>query len=290
MRFASLGSGSKGNATLVQSGDTLLLVDCGFSLKETRRRLQRLQVDPAAITAVLVTHEHSDHISGVGALARALDIPVYLTHGTERSGRLGACEAVCTFNAGESFSVGSIAVRSVVVPHDAREPCQYLFSGGGFRVGVLTDLGSITSHVVEAYRGCHGLLLEFNHCSDLLAQGPYPPSLKSRVGGDWGHLSNRQACELLSQVATEDLRQVAIAHVSEHNNARAAVESQLVTLLPDWRDDVVWADQAGGFPWLAVTGAARTRTALADCEACQYVVCPGTGASAGCKQRVSGPG
>ncbi|MEQ8517354.1 MAG: MBL fold metallo-hydrolase [Chromatocurvus sp.] len=268
MRFASLGSGSKGNATLVQSGDTLLMVDCGFSLKETRRRLRRLQVDPAAITAILVTHEHSDHISGVGVLARALGIPVYLTHGTARSGRLGACDTVVMFNAGESFSLGSIEVRSVVVPHDAREPCQYLFSGNGCRVGVLTDLGSITPHVVDAYRGCHGLLLEFNHCSDLLAEGPYPPSLKSRVGGDWGHLSNRQACELLTQIATDDLRQLAIAHISEQNNARDAVESQLVARIPGWRQEVVWADQAGGFSWLAVANDALPRSAIADCEAC----------------------
>jgi phosphoribosyl 1,2-cyclic phosphodiesterase len=268
VRFASLGSGSKGNATLVQSGDTLLMVDCGFSLKETRRRLQRLQVDPAALTAILVTHEHSDHICGVGALARALDIPVYLTHGTERSGRLGACDGVVMFNAGESFSLGSISVRSVVVPHDAREPCQYLFSGSGCRVGVLTDLGSITPHVVDAYRGCHGLLLEFNHCSDLLAEGPYPPSLKARVGGDWGHLSNLQACELLSQIATDDLRQLAIAHISEQNNARDAVESELAARVPGWCQEVVWADQSEGFPWLAVATDALSRSAIGDCETC----------------------
>lgn len=290
MRFASLGSGSRGNATLVQSGDTLLLVDCGFSVKETRRRLQRLRVDPAAITAILVTHEHSDHISGVGGLARSLGVPVYLTHGTERSGRLGGCDHVVTFNAGECFSLGSIAVRSVVVPHDAREPCQYLFSDNGCRVGILTDLGSITPHVVDAYRGCHGLLLEFNHCSDLLAQGPYPPSLKSRVGGDWGHLSNRQACELLQQIATEDLRQLAIAHVSEQNNAREAVESELLAGIPDWRDAVVWADQATGFPWLAVAADDCHGPALAYPGACQYIAASGTGAITGCGNPVSGRG
>jgi len=266
VRFASLGSGSKGNATLVQSGGTLVMVDCGFSLKETRRRLQRLQVDPAAISAILVTHEHSDHISGVGALARALNIPVYLTHGTQRSGRLGACEQVIAFNAGESFCLDDITVRSVVVPHDAREPCQYLFSSDGCRVGLLTDLGSVTPHVVDVYRGCHGLLLEFNHCSDLLAAGPYPPSLKSRVGGDWGHLSNRQACDLLSQIVTDDLVQLAIAHISEQNNARNAVESQLMASLPDWHASVVWAEQTGGFPWLSV--AASVGAASARPEAC----------------------
>lgn len=268
MRFASLGSGSRGNATLVESGDTLVMVDCGFSLKETRRRLQRLRVDPADIAAILVTHEHSDHINGVGALSRALDIPVYLTHGTQRSGRLGACDNAVTFNAGETFSLGAMTVRSVVVPHDAREPCQYLFSADGCRVGILTDLGSITPHVVDAYRGCHGLLLEFNHCTDLLEEGPYPPSLKSRVGGDWGHLSNRQACELLCQIATDDLRQLAIAHISEQNNARDAVESQLVAQVPAWRDGIVWADQAGGFPWLAVTAEPRDGLSTARCEAC----------------------
>lgn len=268
MRFASLGSGSRGNATLVQSGDTLLMVDCGFSVKETRRRLQRLRVDPAAITAILVTHEHSDHISGVGPLSRALGIPVYLTHGTQRSGRLGPCDNVVAFNAGDFFSLGSIAVRSVVVPHDAREPCQYLFSDSGYRVGVLTDLGSVTPHVIDAYRGCHGLLLEFNHDCGLLAEGPYPPSLKARVGGDWGHLSNRQACELLRQIATEDLRQVAIAHISEKNNARTAVEDELVAHVPAWRNEVVWADQGVGFPWLEVAEGAQITPAMVRCDAC----------------------
>jgi len=268
VRFASLGSGSKGNATLVECGATLVMVDCGFSLKETRRRLQRLQVDPAAITAILVTHEHSDHISGVGPLSRALGIPVYLTHGTQRSGRLGACEDVVAFNAGEQFSLGAMAVRSVVVPHDAREPCQYLFSGNGCRVGVLTDLGSVTPHVVDAYRGCHGLLLEFNHDSGLLAGGPYPPSLKARVGSDWGHLSNRQASDLLRQIATEDLKHLAIAHISEQNNARTAVEEALVAQLPGWRDGVVWADQSVGFSWLDLAEEALDAAAMAQCDAC----------------------
>lgn len=268
MRFASLGSGSKGNATLVQSSDTLLMVDCGFSVKDTRRRLQRLRVDPAAISAILVTHEHGDHISGVGALSRALDIPVFLTHGTHRSGRLGACENVVTFNAGADFTIGCIAVRSVVVPHDAREPCQYLFNASDCRIGILTDLGSVTPHVIEAYRGCHGLLLEFNHDSELLAAGPYPAALKARVGGDWGHLNNQQACELLQQVATDDLRQVAIAHISEQNNARAAVEGEIVARMPAWRDEVVWADQALGFNWLDVAVAACAPAAMVHDKAC----------------------
>ena len=255
MRFASLGSGSRGNATLVQSGNTLLMVDNGFSLKQTRRRLQRLQVDPQEISAILVTHEHSDHISGVGVFARSLGVPVYLTHGTQRTGRLGPCDRVVAFNAGESFEIGSISVCSVVVPHDAREPCQYLFSDGRSRIGVLTDLGSVTPHVTQMYRGCHGLLLEFNHDSDLLAAGPYPPSLKSRVGGDWGHLSNMQACDLLQQIATDSLSRLVIAHISEQNNARDAVLGALAARVPAWRSRPVWAEQEKGFPWLEVSSA-----------------------------------
>jgi phosphoribosyl 1,2-cyclic phosphodiesterase len=260
VRFASLGSGSKGNATLLQSADTLLMVDCGFSLRQTTVRLERLGVRPQDLSAILVTHEHSDHIGGVAALSAAFDIPVYLTHGTLRSGRLSGAAQVRCFNAGEALRIGDIDVQSVVVPHDAREPCQYLFSARGCRVGVLTDLGSVTPHVVEAYRDCHALLLEFNHDSDLLRRGPYPPVLQARVGGDWGHLNNLQACDFLRQVQTPALRQLAIAHISEQNNSASAVQRVLTEHFPAAPWDITWADQSDGFAWQDV-GPAGTRGA-----------------------------
>lgn len=252
MRVASLGSGSKGNGTVVASGDSCVLIDCGFSLRETTRRLARLGLAPADLDAILVTHEHSDHAAGVGTLSRGHGIPVYASHGTAASGRLGECVALERFNAGETFTVGGITVRSVAVPHDAREPCQYRLAAGGCELGVLTDLGSVTPHVVAAYRGCEALVLEFNHDSAMLAAGAYPPALKRRVGGDWGHLNNRQASELLAAVDGPALRHLVIAHMSEQNNSQAAVREVLAAEHPGWLERAHWACQGDGFGWLSL--------------------------------------
>ena len=227
MKFASLGSGSKGNATLVAAGDTLLLVDCGFSAREAARRCERLGVDPARIDAILVTHEHGDHCSGVSTLSRRFKLPVYLTHGTAGTGRCDDCASYHLFNAGEAFTIGDIDVSSVAVPHDAREPCQYRFSAGDRSLGVLTDLGSITPHVVERYRECSALLLEFNHDLDMLWEGSYPPALKRRVAGDWGHLNNGQAADLLGQLLWPGLSDIVVAHISENNNCRSRAEQAI---------------------------------------------------------------
>ena len=251
MRFASLGSGSKGNATVVAAGDTVVLVDCGFSVRETSRRLARLGLEPSQLDAVLVTHEHTDHCSGVAALSRKYQLPVYLTYGTAGSGRCDGSHLMHRFNCGEAFAIGALQVEAVAVPHDAAEPCQYRLESGGRRLGVLTDLGSITNHVVESYRHCHSLLLEFNHDLEMLMQGDYPPMLKRRVGGDWGHLNNEQAAGFLQRIHAAPLSNLVVAHVSENNNCRAKAEQALRGAL-DRLDHVVFARQAEGFGWLDV--------------------------------------
>ena len=255
MQFASLGSGSKGNATLVRAGDSLLMVDCGFSLRETTRRLQRLGVQPEQLDAILVTHEHSDHCSGVARLSRKYAIPVYLTHGTAGTGRCDGSHQLCCFDSEHCFSLGELEVRAVTVPHDAVEPCQYLFSWRQRTLGILTDLGSITPHVLDQYRHCHSLVLEFNHDLPMLHAGAYPPGLKRRVGGDWGHLNNEQAAQLLRQIDGPQLGQLVVAHISENNNTRQKAEQALLSVL-DSLDRVVWAEQAQGFDWLAVSAPA----------------------------------
>lgn len=251
MRFASLGSGSKGNATLVAAGDTLVMVDCGFSLRETRRRLERLSVRPEQLDAILVTHEHSDHCTGVAALSRKYEIPVYLSHGTAGTGRCDASHQLNCFNSEDAFTVGDVDIRAVTVPHDAAEPCQFVLSWQGQNLGVLTDLGSVTPHVIESFRHCHSLLLEFNHDTSLLQAGRYPPALKRRVGGDWGHLNNIQAAQLLRQLGGAPAGHLVVAHISENNNSRECAEAALLTVL-DSLDDVVWAQQKEGFDWLSV--------------------------------------
>jgi phosphoribosyl 1,2-cyclic phosphodiesterase len=251
MRFASLGSGSRGNGTLVQAGETLLLVDCGFSLKETEARMARLGVEAAQLDAILVTHEHSDHCSGVGRLSRKFDLPVYLTRGTWSTGRCEGASRVEHFHSEAPFDIGAINVSPIAVPHDAREPCQFLFSDGRRSLGILTDLGSVTAAVTEHYRDCHALLLECNHDVAMLESGPYPPQVKRRVAGDWGHLNNRQAAALLAQVSSDGLKHLVIAHISEQNNCREEVATALAEV-HDAMEQVVWADQKFGFDWLSL--------------------------------------
>lgn len=251
MWFASLGSGSKGNATLVRTADTLLMVDCGFSMRETTRRLAALDVQAEQIDAILVTHEHGDHCAGVASLSRRFQIPVYLTHGTAGTGRCDGSHSLLCFNSEDSFAIGSLQVKAVTVPHDAAEPCQFRLSSGGRSLGILTDLGSITPHVLDNYRDCHSLLLEFNHDLLMLQAGSYPPALKRRVGGDWGHLNNMQAARLLRDLGAARPGQLVVAHVSENNNSRQKAEEALLSVL-DTLEGVVWAEQADGFDWLAV--------------------------------------
>ncbi len=252
MRVASLGSGSRGNATLVQQADTCVLVDCGFSRRETERRLAALGLDPAVLTAILVTHEHADHLGGVLPLARRYRLPVYMTAGTARAASTRRGDQLHIIGSGERIRVGGLQVEAVAVPHDAREPVQYIFDATGVRFGVLTDLGSITPHVVDRYRHCQGLLLEANHDRELLAAGPYPPSLKRRVGGNWGHLSNCQAARLLRCLAGEALHTLVVGHLSEQNNTPAHVR-QAMTPVTAELDRTIFADQDAGFGWLTLS-------------------------------------
>ncbi|MFO7649325.1 MBL fold metallo-hydrolase [Halomonas sp. 3H] len=232
LRFGSLGSGSKGNATLVSDGETHLLVDCGFGLREAERRLADLGLHPRQLDAVLVTHEHGDHIRGVGPLSRRHGVPVYLTPGTWASGRLGELPQRHWITPQARFAIKGLTVDPVTVPHDAREPVQFRFHGGGGRsLGVLTDLGHPTDHVAGAFAGCDALVLECNHDVRMLAEGPYPPRLKRRVGGDWGHLANAQAAALLARLGLDRLQQVVCSHLSEHNNRPELAREALVPLL-----------------------------------------------------------
>jgi phosphoribosyl 1,2-cyclic phosphodiesterase len=251
MRFASIGSGSKGNATLVAAGETLVMIDCGFSQRETLRRLARLGVEPGQLDAILVTHEHSDHSSGVAGFSRKHRIPVYLTHGTASTGRVDGCFEARLFNCEDRFSIGCLDITAVAVPHDAVEPCQFRLSSGNKHLGVLTDLGSITPHVVDNYRACDGLLIEFNHDLPMLQAGDYPASLKRRVGGNWGHLNNEQAAALLQQIDHAGLRHVVVAHISENNNCRTRAERALLSVMGSL-ERVVFAEQAFGFDWLEI--------------------------------------
>jgi phosphoribosyl 1,2-cyclic phosphodiesterase len=249
IRFASLGSGSKGNALLVEAGATRVLVDCGFGPREAARRLARLAVAPESIAAVLVTHEHADHVGGVAACAARFGWAIHASHGTAAAARPLADAPVRRFDSHTAFAIGDIEVHPYPVPHDAREPTQFVFSDGARSLGVLTDAGCITPHILAMLTECAGLVLECNHDAEMLARGRYPPPLKRRIAGEYGHLDNQAAAGLLRAIGGAGLAHVVAAHLSEENNtpelARAALADAL-GCTPDW---VGMADQAAGCGW-----------------------------------------
>lgn len=251
LRVASVGSGSKGNATLVASKSTTLLIDCGFPAREMLARLASLDVAVDAIDAVLVTHEHADHIGGVSSIAKAANAPIYATHGTLASGKLAGSRSTIEIESDSQFSVGDIEITAVTVPHDAREPIQFVFQSDSHRVGVLTDLGSVSPHVLRAYMGCDLLLLEFNHDLEMLRRGPYPAALKRRISGDYGHLNNNQAMEMLRAMAGSLPRVIIAGHISEQNNSVDTVSALLAPICEDNSIHAVCASQGQGFDWVS---------------------------------------
>ena len=258
MRFCSLGSGSTGNATLIEAQDglhtTRVLVDCGFTHKELALRLGRIGVAPEMLDAVFVTHEHGDHVGCALGLARRHGLPLWMSRGTWRAIGAPEIEADVLHFArdGEAIAIGALELSPYTVPHDAAEPLQLTASDGAHRLGLLTDAGSLTPHVVASLHGCAALLIECNHDRDLLTQSSYPPSLKARVGGRLGHLANETAAELLSACRHEGLRHVVAAHLSEQNNRPALAAAALAAVLGAAAEDIVVAHPREGFGWLAL--------------------------------------
>lgn len=252
MRFASLGSGSRGNALLVEADGTRVLIDCGFGPRELGKRLARLGVDVGDIDAILVTHEHSDHVGGVARCVGRHGIAVYATAGTCAAAVGLADLQVRRIDTHSGFAIGGLEVHPYPVPHDAREPVQFVLSDGRHRLGVLTDAGHVTPHMVSMLAGCDAIMLECNHDPDMLARGNYPWPLKQRIAGRFGHLDNEAAAGLLRQVDVRRLQHVVCAHLSEQNNRPAlavAAVSLALGCTPDW---VGVAGQDDGCDWRAL--------------------------------------
>ncbi|HET9340064.1 MAG TPA: MBL fold metallo-hydrolase [Casimicrobiaceae bacterium] len=251
MRFASLGSGSEGNGLVVEAGLSRLMIDCGFGVRDTAARLARLGLAPGDLDAIVVTHEHGDHVGGVAAFAAKHAIPVWLTFGTLSvvGERFAGMERVYGFDSHDSFAVGALEVRPFPVPHDAREPVQFVVTDGAVRLGVLTDIGMSTPAVERALSGCDALVLECNHDAAMLSEGPYPAALKSRIAGRFGHLDNAASAALLAALDNSRLRHIVAAHLSKQNNTPERARTALAQALGCTEDWIGVADQSAGFEW-----------------------------------------
>ncbi len=253
MRFASLGSGSAGNCMVIEKASTRLLLDCGLGTNEITKRLQRLALVPEQITGILVTHEHDDHAKGAFKFAAKYGVPVWLSHGT-----LKMCERylpeqaniqINIIDSHSIFQIEQIEISPYPVPHDAREPTQFTFTDGHYKLGVLTDAGSTTQHIEQVLGGCDALVLECNHDLQMLENGPYAWPLKKRVGSRLGHLDNESAAALLGKLDNSKLKHIIAAHLSAKNNTQALAKNALSQALGCESDWVGIADQVEGFAW-----------------------------------------
>ncbi len=282
LRYKNLSSGSTGNATLVEvSGESSavsnrkpsrVLVDCGMRLSRLLELLAVADVPPADIDAIFITHEHSDHIGCVTQLASRYSIPVWASSGTHAALQdmqlklrakqpthsqllplISGFEALVRIASDTCpIEVGDLQLNPFTVPHDAREPLQLTCSDGNVKLGILTDLGHASRHVIDSIAGCNALLLESNHDEEMLSNSKYPAFLKARVGGDFGHLSNAQAAEVLSAVMHDKLRHVSAAHLSQQNNHPSLAQSALADVLGCLPADIFAACPETGTPWMTV--------------------------------------
>ena len=257
MRFRSLGSGSTGNATLVEAhsgqGATRVLLDCGFSLRELEARLLRENLAPTDLNAAFITHEHGDHVGCALTLARKHRVPLWMSRGTWRAlGEPDLPDLIHFARDGALIDVGNLQLQPYTVPHDALEPLQICFTNGHTKLGVLTDAGMATEHLLAHLQNCNALLLECNHDSDLLARSRYPESLKRRIAGRLGHLSNDTSARILAACVHSGLRDVVAAHLSEENNSPELALGALAESAAAYGVALQAANPTSGFDWLEV--------------------------------------
>lgn len=254
LRFRSLGSGSTGNATVIESGGLFpfrILVDCGLGIKQLQYRLLRAGLLPEDLNAIFITHEHSDHIGCAHAVALRYKIPVWMSKGTHTA--IGSPDfdgLLRIARDGQTIDLGELEITPFTVPHDAREPLQMTCTDGGAKLGILTDLGHVTTHIMQKLAGCHALILEFNHDTELLERSSYPGFLKRRVAGLYGHLSNIDAAESALQLLHGGLKHIVAAHLSVQNNRPLLVRDLIARTLLRRPEEIVVAAPDLGCDWL----------------------------------------
>ncbi len=261
LRFKNLGSGSAGNATLVQAqsgqSTTQVLIDCGLSMAQLSARLELIDLELSDVDALFITHEHSDHVGHARQFGLRTGKPIWCSQGTQLASQtidwgLNS-DQLCCARDGETIEVGELQLTPFTVPHDAREPLQVCMSDGNVKLGLVTDLGHASAHVLQSLRQCQALILEANHDQDMLRLSKYPSFLKSRISGPLGHLSNQASAHLLQSVMHDQLKTVVAAHLSEKNNTPELVGLAFGAVLNCPAHEVIIAHQDHGTDWWVVS-------------------------------------
>jgi len=220
--FASLGSGSEGNSFLIKTDKTIFMVDCGFNYKETENRLSELGLTFSDINHILITHEHEDHMRAIKMIIKKEKIQISCTYGTAK--KIGIVDEVNIINPGDIVVDNDLQVEVVPVPHDAREPCHYVFKKDTLKIGIITDFGSLTPKIIESYSNLNYLVVEANHDANLLMKSSYPTSLKNRIFGKLGHANNDLTFDLISQIKKDKLKKIIFCHLSKQNNQKEIIK------------------------------------------------------------------
>ncbi len=257
LRFKNLGSGSSGNCTLVEAAEgltnTRVLVDCGLGVRELGKRLEAAGVMPGSIDGIFITHEHSDHIGCAASVAQRHQIPLWMSRGTYRGIGMPPLGPLLHFAQDQdTIELGCLHINPFTVPHDAKEPLQLTLSDGAVRLGILTDLGQSTPHVLAQLQGVQALLLETNHDLDMLAAGSYPPHLQKRIAGPHGHLNNADSAAIAKAVHHSGLRHLVAAHLSLQNNRPELAQAAVAGALGCAAQDILVASATAGTDWLSV--------------------------------------
>jgi len=261
MRFSLLGSGSAGNAILVTTPTGKLLIDNGLSYKQLAKRAALIGESLEDLRAVLVTHEHGDHVNGLGVLSRKCQVPIYITRATFENlpKNIGALESLNFFDSGDTFSIDSFSINTFRIAHDAADPVSFVIEHNGCRMGLATDLGSVSNLVRQRLKDCHALILESNYCHDMIRNSPYPPQIIQRIRSNHGHLSNVDMNKLLAELLHDDLRLVVAMHVSKENNTEEKVEYMARNVLKNHPASFFIADQENPSPMINIMDHGRER-------------------------------
>jgi phosphoribosyl 1,2-cyclic phosphodiesterase len=254
MNVCLLASGSKGNATYISNSHTSILIDAGLSGRQIEKRMRAKGLDPTSVQAILVSHEHRDHIQGVGILARRYGITVYINRETWQTarGQIGKIKEHHFFTCGQPFGIDNLTIHPFGISHDAVDPTGFTISSGRLKVGIATDLGKVTTLVKERLQGAQLLVIEANHDADMLLNGPYPWSLKQRVRSRTGHLSNTDAQKLVRELKGDQLKYVILAHLSETNNTPEKAYNEVCVALEKTNTALTVATQEAGAPLIQI--------------------------------------